>query len=74
MMGRTSWRCRNPGCSVPHGADLGSITPTGDLELAAVVDRFVVELVVGRATVRCPGCGAGREFRGGRIFSFRPSA
>ena len=72
MMGRTSWRCRNPGCPIRFGTPLGSITPAGDLELAAGVDRFVVNLVMGRATVRCPSCGAGREFRGGSVFSARP--
>lgn len=71
MMHRTAWRCRNPGCLVPHGATLGSRTPANDLELAASVDRFVVELVVGRALVRCPACGVGRTFRGGSVFSAR---
>ncbi len=70
-MGRTMWRCRNPGCRVQFGATLGALTRSGDLELAPGVERFVVELVVGRATVRCPSCGAGREFRGGSVFSAR---
>ncbi len=70
-MGRTMWRCRNPGCGVPERAVLGTLTGGGDLELAAGTDRFVVDLVTGRATVRCPSCGAGREFRGGSIFSSR---
>lgn len=73
-MGRNAWRCRDRGCPVPHGADLGSVTPAGDLELAAGVDQFVIELAVGRATVRCPSCGTGREFRGGSIFSARRRA
>ncbi len=71
-MGRTMWRCRNPGCRVQFGSTLGALTRSGDLELAPGVERFVVELVVGRATVRCPSCGAGREFRGGSVFSARP--
>ena len=70
-MGRNAWRCRNRGCGVRFGAPLGTVTPGGDLELAAGVDRFVVNLVMGRATVRCPSCGVGREFRGGSIFSSR---
>ena len=71
-MGRTMWRCRNPGCRVQFGSTLGALTRSGDLELAADTDRFVVDLVVGRVTVRCPSCGAGREFRGGSVFSARP--
>ncbi len=71
-MGRTSWRCRNPGCGVPERAVLGTVTRTGDLELADDIAHFVVHLDIGRATVRCPACGTAREFRGGTIFSFRP--
>ncbi len=70
-MGRSTWRCRNPGCGVPERAVLGTVTRTGDLELADDVAHFVVRLDAGRATVRCPSCGTSREFRGGAIFSSR---
>ncbi len=67
-MGRRLLRCRDARCGTP----LGTVTPGGDLELAADVERFVVDLVVGRATVRCPSCGTGREFRDGSVYSARP--
>lgn len=70
-MGRTAWRCRNRGCPVPHGAVLGTLTRGGDLELATGAAEFAIQLVLGRATVRCPACGRCRDFRGGSVYSAR---
>ena len=62
---RSLWRCRNPACPEPHGATLGRLTADGmGLALDPTVARFAVFLDTGRAEVRCPACGAARDFRG----------
>lgn len=69
-MGRSLWRCRNPGCPEPHGAVLGRLTGDGTgLALDPAVARFAVHLDSGRAEVRCPACGAARDFRGRSVRS-----
>ena len=66
-MSRHDWRCRNPGCTTPHGAVLGRVTTEGGLVPNAGVGRFAVYLDSRRATVWCPACGAAREFRGNAV-------
>ena len=68
-MSRSLWRCRNPGCSVPHGAVLGRVTADGGLVLDPEVRVFRCYMDTRRAVVACPICGASREFRGGAILS-----
>lgn len=71
-MSRRFLRCRNPGCPVPHGAVLGKLTSDGGLMLDPAVVSFAVYLDTRRTQVRCPACGAGREFRGTSVRPARP--
>jgi hypothetical protein len=65
---RRDWRCRRPACPVPHGAVLGRLSLDGSgLVLDPAVDDVAVYLDAGRAAVRCPACGAVRDFRGGAV-------
>ena len=66
---RSLWRCRNPGCSVPHGAVLGRVTSDGGLVLTPEVTAFKVFLDTQRAMIGCPACDAIREFRGNAVCS-----
>ncbi|MDP9359167.1 MAG: hypothetical protein M3R02_28560, partial [Chloroflexota bacterium] len=66
---RREWRCRYPGCSVPHGAVLGRLTADGGLVLDLAVASFRCYLDTRRAVVMCPACGVEREFRGGAVSS-----
>jgi hypothetical protein len=68
-MSRVWWRCRNPGCGVPHGAILGRVTIDGGLVLAPAVVTFAAYLDTRRVTVVCPACGTTREFRGSAMVS-----
>jgi hypothetical protein len=61
------WRCRNPGCSAPHGAVLGRVTADGGLVLDSAVVGFRCYLDTRRAVVMCPSCGVEREFRGASV-------
>lgn len=63
-MSRSWWRCRNPGCVIPHGAVLGQVTAEGGLVIDSQVQSFAVYLDAGRIEVVCPACGTMREFRG----------
>ena len=72
-MSRSLWRCRNPGCSTPHGAVLGRLTVDGGLVLDPEVRRFAVYLDTRRAAVWCPACGAALEFRGNFVVGARLS-
>ena len=63
-MSRSLWRCRNPGCPVPHGAVLGRVTNDVGLVLDSAVRSFAVYLDTRRAMVTCPRCKAMREFWG----------
>lgn len=67
-MSRREWRCRNPHCSVPHGAVLGRLSvDTSGLAVDPAVSAVQVYFDAGRAQIRCPVCGAPRDFRGLRI-------
>ncbi len=67
-MSRSLWRCRNPECSVEHGALLGRLSKDGSaLVLDFGVGRFSVYLDTGRVDIHCPACGAVRCFRGRAI-------
>ncbi len=68
-MSRSLWRCRNPGCLVPHGALLGVVTADGGLVLDPAVTSFRCHLDTRRAVVACPSCGASRDFHGTSIMS-----
>ncbi len=69
-MSRSLWRCRNPACPAPHGAALGRLTKDGTgLVLDPGVMRFAVYLDTGRAELRCPACGAARDFRGRAVLA-----
>jgi hypothetical protein len=68
-MSRRLWRCRNPACSVPHGAVLGRVTSDGGLVLDPGVTNFRAYLDTRRMVVVCPSCGVAREFRGGAVIS-----
>lgn len=70
-MSRSLWRCRNPQCSVPHGAVLGRITSDGGLVLERSTTQFCCYLDTRRVTVTCPECSAAREFRGTMVSSSR---
>jgi len=66
-MSRSFFRCRYPGCPVPHGAPLGRLNADGGLVLDPAVARFRCYLDTRRATVTCPACGVEREFRGAAV-------
>lgn len=66
-MSRSLWRCRNPGCPVPHGAVLGRVTAEGGLVLDPAVRAFAVYLDTRRAAVVCPACKTRRDFRGTNV-------
>lgn len=68
-MSRSLLRCRNPACSVPHGAVLGRLTEEGGLVLAAEVERFAVFLNSRRCVIYCPLCGTARDFGGAFVRS-----
>jgi hypothetical protein len=68
---RSLWRCRDPGCLVPHGAILGRVTADGGLVLDPGVRGFRCYMDTRRAVVECPACGTEREFRGSAIASMR---
>ncbi len=68
-MSRSWWRCRNPDCSVPHGALLGRVTSDGGLVLDPAVTTFAAYLDTRRVVVICPACDATREFRGNAVFA-----
>lgn len=68
-MSRHDWRCRNPGCSIAHGAVLGRVTAEGGLVLDPGVGRFAVYIDTRRATIWCPTCGSVREFRGTAVMT-----
>ena len=61
---RSLWRCRNQGCRVV----LGRVTAGSALVLAPEVTEFAVYLDTRRVNVKCPVCGAAREFRGVALF------
>lgn len=62
-------RCRNPACSVPHGAVLGRLTREGDgLVLNRTVHQMSVYLDAGKVDINCPVCGTVRTFRGAAVF------
>ena len=63
-MSRSLWRCRNPGCSVPHGAVLGRVTADGGLVVDPAVRHLWAYFDTRKAVVTCPVCGTAREFRG----------
>ena len=63
-MSRSLWRCRDPGCPVPHGAVLGRVTADGGLVLVPAVRSVHCFLDTRKALVTCPACGAVRAFRG----------
>jgi hypothetical protein len=69
-MSRSLWRCRNPGCPVPHGAVLGRVTVDGGLVLDPAVRSFAVYLDTGRVEVVCPACETKREFRGTSVLGW----
>jgi len=71
---RVWWRCRNPGCTTPHGAILGRVTTDGGLVLAPAVVTFAAYLDSRRVVVACPACGITREFRGSAVVSGRGEA
>src|SRR5215207_10356406 len=62
-MSRSSWRCRNRECPVPHGAVLGWVTADGGLALQFEAATFVAHLDTNRVSVTCHACGDVREFR-----------
>ena len=66
-MSRSLFRCRNRGCPVPHGAVLGRLTADGGLVLDRAVTEVKVFLDARRGHLRCPACGAWREFRGSAV-------
>ncbi|MDP9356658.1 MAG: hypothetical protein M3R02_15495 [Chloroflexota bacterium] len=72
-MSRRFFRCRHPGCRVPHGAVLGRLTADGGLSLDPAVVRFRVFLDTQRAVVGCPACGTAREFQGRAVLSGGPT-
>ena len=73
-MSRHDWRCRNPGCSEPHGAVLGRVTAEGGLVLDPAVGRFAAYLDTRRVAVWCPVCAMAREFRGAFFGSPGPAS
>lgn len=73
-MSRRVLRCRHPACPERGGAILGRVTLDDGLALAPLVVRFRVYLDAKRVIIRCPSCGADREFRGTAVFSAERSA
>ncbi len=73
-MGRRLLRCPNPRCSDPHGTVLGRLTSDGGIVIHCRVTVFRCLLDARRAELRCPDCGATREFRGTAVFSSRHPA
>lgn len=68
-MSRSLWRCRNPECSVPHGAVLGRVTAGGGLVLDPAVTVFQCFLDTRRVAIACPICRLPREWRRGPVYS-----